>query len=502
VADGPCGATDAISRIAVGEFEAVDRAERGSAPTWRPRERTAVRPAPQLTLDRGPGVTRARSSHAGPGATRTFRARLRPTFVAWATAAVRAREQPRRRQAGGPNVRRSALVPECTTMSAPSFNGLWICGVANVFSTARRVPGPRGAAQLTPRSATSSSEFDGDSGHNRSASPARCTQRSSVAGSRSTRQWPPNRPGASLIANAVTRTDRARRPRTAPAATTQLPITALTAPRVSCVVAPASLQFANSRLACARFTRLSAYAAPARSTAVPNDRCAREAIARMRLTGELSTAISIAKSDATDDASCSMNSQHVIQRPSCWYGPGARTPLGGTPNPRSARKAPPLPRGRATARRHHATPRYSSSLARQPERVWDVRARCCRRPAGQRPGNVRSGHLRPPVPRPMLARYRISGPCPHHARPPPNGTSDCPPRNRGPTAAPGGTGRCPAADFPTPLKLACANPVAQRTWSRPFCVSAGDVPRRLVGKTPASLCRPDWNPQRTVRHEH
>jgi hypothetical protein len=310
------------------------------------------------------------------------------------------------------------------------------------------------------------------------------------------------RPGASLIANAVTRTDRARRPRTAPAATTQLPITALTAPRVSCVVAPASLQFANSRLACARFTRLSAYAAPARSTAVPNDRCAREAIARMRLTGELSTAISIAKSDATDDASCSMNSQHVIQRPSCWYGPGARTPLGGTPNPRSARKAPPLPRGRATARRHHATPRYSSSLARQPERVWDVRARCCRRPAGQRPGNVRSGHLRPPVPRPMLARYRISGPCPHHARPPPNGTSDCPPRNRGPTAAPGGTGRCPAADFPTPLKLACANPVAQRTWSRPFCVSAGDVPRRLVGKTPASLCRPDWNPQRTVRHEH
>jgi hypothetical protein len=29
VADGPCGATDAISRIAIGEFEAVDRAESG-----------------------------------------------------------------------------------------------------------------------------------------------------------------------------------------------------------------------------------------------------------------------------------------------------------------------------------------------------------------------------------------------------------------------------------------------------------------------------------------
>jgi hypothetical protein len=47
------------------------------------------------------------------------------------------------------------------------------------------------------------------------------------------------------------------------------------------VVAPASLQFANSRLACARFTRLSAYAAPARSTAVPNDRCARQALVRV-----------------------------------------------------------------------------------------------------------------------------------------------------------------------------------------------------------------------------
>ncbi len=145
----------------------------------------------------------------------------------------------------------------------------------------------------------------------------------------------------------------------------------------------------------------------------------------------------------TGDGSCSTNSHNVIQKSSCWYGPGARTSLGGTPNPRSARKVPT-----ATSRSsHNSTSSWSTAVLVITRATIGAGLRCTstlllpasRTASWQRTEWAPATACAAANARAVPDFWSMPTPCQtaadQHLR--------CPPRYRGPTAAPEGTGRCP-----------------------------------------------------------